>query len=56
MIKARDAAERFALRAFAAARRAEEDERVISHERNSFIPQMRTRLQQLKSAPAAESA
>ena len=51
MIKARDAAKCFALRAFATTRRAEEDERVVSYEQNSFIPQMWPRLQQLKSAP-----
>src|SRR4029077_14831114 len=51
MIKTRDAAERFALRALAAAGRAEENERVVSNERNQFIHKMGTRLQQLKSAP-----
>src|SRR5215471_11343305 len=38
MIKARDRAERFALRAFAAARRTKEDECVVSHKRKSLIP------------------
>ena len=36
---ARNGAERFALRAFAAAGRAEEDERVVFHERKGIIPQ-----------------
>jgi hypothetical protein len=38
MIKARDCAERFALRPFAAARRAKEDKSIVSHQRNRFIP------------------
>ena len=36
MIKARDRAERFPLGAFAAARGAEQNERVVSHQRNSL--------------------
>ena len=39
MIKARDRAQCLALRTFAAAGRAKEDKRVISHHRNRFIPQ-----------------
>src|SRR5438552_8105155 len=39
VIKARDCAQRFALRPFSAARRTKQDERVISHQRNRFIPQ-----------------
>src|ERR1700692_2323835 len=50
MIKTRNAAERFALRAFAAARRAEEYEGPVFHEQNLFIPQIRLLSQPLKSA------
>jgi hypothetical protein len=39
MIKARDCAQRFALRPFAAAGRAKEDKGIVSHHRNRFIPQ-----------------
>jgi hypothetical protein len=39
MEKTRDRSQRFALRAFAAAGRAEKNERLIFHGRNSFIPQ-----------------
>jgi hypothetical protein len=50
MIKTRNAAERFALRAFATARRTEEYEGPVFHEQNSFIPQIRLLSQPLKSA------
>ena len=43
MKKARDRAERLALRAFAAAGRAKEDERPVFHEGDCFIPKDRSR-------------
>jgi hypothetical protein len=39
VIKARDCAQRFALRPFAAPRRAKKDKGIVSHHRNRFITQ-----------------
>src|SRR5437867_8718645 len=51
MIKTRNAAERFALRAFAAARCAEEYEGPVFHEQSSFIPQTSV----IRQAPSCQA-